>query len=134
MDERFTWVPLSLRKNIDLPSVTYKNLTECAGYYTSGTKDLIISTNCWYPKATIAHEFKHYIDYTNGVTLDGFGIHLFKKYSYNKAIRLYFRARNYELAALLFEYKYARTPLNEFWLKALVLPDTDKFNEHETFY
>ena len=120
-----SWVTLSLRKNIELPVVMYEqDNTEYHGYYTNGTNVIVVaSTDEEQIPSIIAHEFCHYLQWYNGNLNIGSDIDLFKRYSYNEAIRLYFRTQKHEMEALLFEYKHTKNYNNKFWLEGLVLPE-----------
>ncbi len=124
------WLPLSLRKNIDLPKVIWEPMNDqYGGYYTAGTKELVIVEDPLRVGATIAHEYCHYLQYTRGDKVPGGGLDLFEKHSYNKAVRLYFRTMWWEMEALLLEHKLCKNEINHFWLKALVLPSDKDFIE-----
>lgn len=120
----FSWLPNSVLKNIDLPRIVFepKSGQAYGGYYDTTIKTIVVveEEDC---QAAIAHEFMHHIQSTK-VTLKGGGLDLFQKFSYNKAIRHYFRSMWWEMEALLFEAKVASGPNNKFWLHGLVLPRT----------
>lgn len=128
-----TWLPISLRKGVEVPAVKFVELNnQYGGYYTPGTKVLVIASDEEIDRtdSTIAHEYCHYLQYTKGLKKMGSNIDLFNKYCYNEAIRLYFRTQDFEMEALLFEYKHAPSEVNKFWLKALVLPEYRKFDKN----
>ncbi len=119
-----SWIPLSERKNIDLPTVIYEdNIGQnYGGYYTFGTKEIIVvdgENNA----AAIAHEYKHYQQRVRGFILKkSSNTALFQQFNYNTAIRLYFTTQLHEMEALCFEYRIAKSKLNKFWMEACVLP------------
>lgn len=122
-----SWLPLSVRKNIDTPVVVYEPFCNQSygGYYTTGTKVLVVVEN---PDSdigsTIAHEYMHYLQYIRGSKCGNSDISLFSKHSYNLAINKYFNTAWWEMEALLFESKITPTQLNKFWLHGLVLVDS----------
>lgn len=127
------WLPLSVRKGIHLPKVELIKYTgqNYGGFYDS-TKNLIhVVVN--YEEdvpATIAHEFAHHIQYVTNSRKRGNSsksLELFNKYSYEKAINLYFNTYWHEYEALEFQEKYAPSDLGDWWLNKLV---KDAFN-HE---
>lgn len=126
------FIPLSLRKNVDLPSINIIPYTdEYGGYYVPGTKELIVVEGQGYIDSAIIHEYCHYLQFLRGDRAsNGSDMSLFEKYSYNKAIRLYFRTQPWEMEALLLETKLAPNENNLFWLKGLVLPELNKFDEN----
>lgn len=130
MTSDLTWLPLSLRKNIDLPKIVYLPYVEgYGGYYSNCT--LHIVENIQYEcnnGSVIAHEFMHHLQFTRGKSFNHIGLQGFTKYSYNKAIREYFRKSSTEMEALLFQHKVAPVETTKFWLKGLVL--SNKFDEN----
>lgn len=134
------FLPRSLRKGIDLPKkviIEEYSTQNYGGYYDSETEHLVAvyrpDDNMGSLASTLAHEFKHYLQhkYPNKIRLKNSGylfnnlLHKFPN-SYNTRIRSYFRTIDSEYDALLFEVKYASNSLNEFWLKALVNPQSIK--------
>ncbi len=128
-----SWLPNSIRKNLDVPKVVYESgHTNYGGFYALGTNTITVvegNDNA----ATIAHEYLHHIQYHKGTLTaktveNGNGLELFDKFSFNKAIRLYFRTQWWEMEALLFQKKLAPSEVGKFWLKALVLPE--RFEEN----
>lgn len=121
-----SWLPLSDRKNIDLPNIVYEIHTDqnYGGYYEYGTKTLVVvlAEEHLIP-ATIAHEFCHYLQYIRGIPFTGSSLDLFEKFEYTRAIRMYFRSQPKEMEALLYESKVAKNERNTFWLNGLVLPN-----------
>lgn len=118
-----SWLPLSERKNITLPKVIFEDYCGqgYGGYQWENTLVVVLEDEENIP-ATIAHEYKHYLQYTNGIIFPPSRIGLFKKHSYNKAIRMYFRSQRHEMEALLFQERVAKSKVGAFWLKGLVLP------------
>ncbi len=124
MSSDVTWLPNSVRKGIDVPKVIYEPVNNLySGYYTNGTEELVIVEEQDRVPSAIAHEYCHYLQFTRNDIPQGGGLDLFEKFSYNKAIRLYFRTMWWEMEALLFEYKHCPSELNKFWLHGLVLPE-----------
>jgi hypothetical protein len=132
-----TFLPLSLRKGIDLPKVIIEEYCSqnYGGYYDT-TSNVIVAVDREAEGSStlatvLAHEFRHFLQYryTEKVTLKNSGEFFnqqFEKLSYNKFIRAYFRNIDSEYDALLFQHKYAKAPITEFWLKALVNPKSIK--------
>lgn len=125
-----TWLPLSVRKGLDTPKVVYEPYVDqpYGGFYRDNMI-LVVVHDEKDAAATIAHEYKHHIQRHTGKkftvpnnVLDGFS-----KYSYNKAIRNYFRQMWWEMEALVFQEKHAPTEVGKFWLQGLVLPQ--RFDE-----
>ncbi len=118
-----SWLPLSERKNITLPKVIFEDYCSqgYGGYQLENTLVVVLEDEENIP-ATIAHEYKHYQQYINGIIFPPSRIGLFKKHSYNKAIRMYFRTQRHEMEALLFQERVAKSKVGSFWLKGLVLP------------
>ncbi len=120
------WLPLSERKGFSMPTVVYEPLAyqSYSGYFEPGSNKLtIVERDSDFVACTIAHEFRHYMQEQKGlIAPKDNGSHLFKKHSYNKEIRLYFRTNWHEMDALLFETKVSPNVTNMFWLKGLVLP------------
>ena len=123
-----SWLPLSERKQITLPKVVFEeyNNQNYGGYQQGNTLVIVQNSESNIP-ATIAHEYKHYQQEISGYKFPTNKLALFEKYSYNKAIRLYFRTQKHEMEALLFQERVAKSTVGTFWLKGLVIPH--KFNE-----
>ncbi len=125
-----TWIPLSLRKNIELPKIVYHNKNDqYGGYFIRGTKEIIVTEYEPQVPATIVHEYCHYLQDIKGILPNGSDTSMFQKYSYNKAIRLYFRTQWWEMEALLLEHRIHATEVSKFWLEALVVPSDKEFVE-----
>ena len=121
MNTDITWLPNHLLKDIDLPKVIieeYKGQSY-SGYYRDGTKKLIVVETSTIV-STIAHEFCHYLQYTKN-TLTKNNTSFFIEDTYEKSIKKFFRNDISEYEALLFEHKYAKDWLNDWWLRKLVL-------------
>lgn len=120
------WLPLSERKGINLPKIVYEPFEgqNYAGYHQSGSGILtIVERSDTETHAIIAHEFRHYTQSLRALLPNTVAsLSLFDKFSYNKAIRIYYRESWHEMDALLFERKVSPTELNKFWLNACVLP------------
>lgn len=132
MSSDISWLPLSCRKGLDTPKVIYEPTSDLyGGYYEHGTKELVIVADNEDFASMIAHEYCHYAQYFEGKLKPcSDGLWMFEKYSYNKAIRLYFRTMWWEMEALLFQEKHAPSPSGQFWLHGLVLPEYRKFDEN----
>lgn len=129
MKERLTWIPLSQRKNISSIDVIIEPFDNqvYGGYYRPGSRKLVVVEKppwAWDDDfaATIAHEYRHHIQYE---------LSLFKRISskirtdlsYEKQIAWYFNTFPWEMDALLFEYKHAKSNTNDWWLNHLVKPN-----------
>lgn len=118
------WLPLSHRKNISQVKVIIEDDIgqPYSGYYAIGTKTLVAvyrNLGGGSLESTIAHEFRHHVQYeTNNISLKVVSFNT--NITYEKAIRQYFRSSLSELDALIYEHKYAKSDLNEWWLKELV--------------
>lgn len=130
MNQHFdwSWLPLSLRKGISLPKIIYEESIgqNYGGYFTRGIREIHIVENEKLTASTIAHEFCHYLQYFDNRIIDlknaGSSIWNMKKNeSYEDSITRFFNTNPCEMEALLFEYKYAKSWLNEWWYKQLIL-------------
>ncbi len=119
------WLPNSLQKDIKKPIVIYEEYVNqnYGGYYTLKTNKLTVvvreSRTSNEIAATIAHEYCHYLQYVNnGNTLES----IWKIIdTYEESIKRYFSTYTHEMEALLFEYKYSKCELNDWWLNKLVI-------------
>lgn len=116
------WLPLSHRKNISSVKVVYEpyNGQNYGGYYIVGSRKLVV-VETEDIQASIAHEFRHHIQYelnTHPSVILGSVFN--SKLPYKVAIAQYYKLYTHELDALLYEYKYAKNYINEWWLKGLV--------------
>ena len=127
MNTELSWLPNSLLKGINIPTVTIEE--DCGqpygGYYKHGTNNLIIVANDEdYPRI-IAHELCHHIQREAGRRKDGDPSSIWRHTSslseYKKRISEYFSIYWWEYEALLFETKYYPSETNTWWLKKLVL-------------
>jgi hypothetical protein len=117
-----SWLPNHLLKGITLPKIIYEDKKDqnYGGYYSNNTLMIVASED--FIASTIAHEFKHYLQDLNNElpnTIASWNSYD-KKFGYEKGISNYFKYNKYEYEALLFEYKYAKTDINEWWLRKLV--------------
>ena len=124
------WLPLSSRKNIPKPIIYFEPWHPKKLYAGYCTQEYIVLVENKreeiYLVSCLAHEYKHYEQFQQGkIPLDrGYDpLEVFRQYSYNKAIRLYFKSQVWEMEALEFQHKVAPTPTTEFWLKACIWPD-----------
>jgi len=124
MTTELTWIPLSLRKNVTLPKVVIEESIgqNYGGYYIRETK-CIVAVESEAIATTIAHEYKHHLQYTGGTLQEPTDWNKLSDIGYNKAIRSYFRNNRSEMEALIFQEKYAPSIVGRFWLKGLVLPN-----------
>lgn len=124
------WLPLSVRKGLDTPKVLYEPYIgqPYGGFYHNNIILVVVHDEKYIP-ATIAHEYKHHIQRHTGKNfiVPNDVLAEFSKFSYNKAIRNYFRRMWWEMEALVFQEKYAPTEVGKFWLQGLVLPQ--RFDE-----
>ena len=120
MNTDITWLPNHLLKDIDLPKViTEENIGQnYGGYYTQGTKNITIVYSDIIA-STITHEFCHYLQNIQGRSIKSSKWEI--KGTYEESIKNYFKNSINEYEALLFEYKYAKDYLNEWWLRKLVM-------------
>lgn len=93
------------------------------GYYSDNIIVAVYTDNI---AATLAHEFRHFLQDYYGHTLVPVGISAsdMEYDNYNKFIRRYFNSSWSEMDALRFEHKVAPSIVNKFWLEGLVLPNT----------
>jgi hypothetical protein len=114
-----SWLPNSVTKGFSSPKIVWEQPNnEYGGYYELGTEEIIV-VETEDAQCTIAHEFRHYTQHRKGqIALEGGELDL--SIPYESMITKYFRSWWHEYDALLFEYKYAKTELNEWWLKKLV--------------
>ena len=129
MNERmswFNWLPLSDRKNIDIPRVYVEEYDNqfYGGYYQFDEKNsyiVVVDRPDAVIESVLAHEFRHHIQavlnqhyYQSDATI------LSNDVPYEQMIRTYFRTQPNEFDALLYEHKYAKSELNDWWLNHLV--------------
>jgi len=119
-DSDFAHIPISIKKGISLPSILFEEDTgqDYSGYYRTGTRQIVVVESEYY-LSTIAHELKHYVQ-------DWYGFRPLKtvvweiQSTYEDSIHNYFHSSWSEMDALVFEYKHAKSELNEWWLRKLV--------------
>lgn len=128
MTTELTWLPLSLRKNVTLPKVVLEESAgqNYGGYYRRDSFT-IVAVESEVIASTIAHEYKHHLQYISGTLQEPTDWNKLSSIGYNKAIRSYFRNNRSEMEALLFQEKHSPTDYGKFWLKGLVIPN--KFDE-----
>ena len=115
-----SWLPNSVTKGFGSPTIEWEpRSSKYGGYYRRGTESIVVVEEYEENQAsTIAHEFRHYIQDRIGTM--GKIKPLDHSLSYTDMIKKYFRNSWHEYDALLFEYKHAKTDLNEWWLRKLV--------------
>tara|TARA_R110000851_G_scaffold142629_4_gene281333 strand:- start:191 stop:571 length:381 start_codon:yes stop_codon:yes gene_type:complete len=123
MNSDLTWLPNSLLKDLHSPpSIVYEPYVDqqYRGYYTHGTAKLVIvETDEELIQSTIAHEFRHMLQYFSGRPLESTSFESTYE-NYEDQITKYFTNSWSEYDALQFEYKHSKNWLNEWWLKKLV--------------
>ena len=120
--ERLSWIPLSHRKNITLPKVVFEeNIDQpYGGYYIPGSNTLVaVQRDDERTESTLAHEFRHHIQYELNLYPNTFVACNFEL-SYENMIVEYFNSSKAEMDALLFEFKYAKSDINDWWLNHLL--------------
>ena len=142
----FNWLPLSDRKNMDFPTVIVEPHTDqnYAGYYTRNEDGrpfiyIVEGPDCARIESTLAHEFRHHTQDVLNQHNSSVILPIDWDLPYEEMIRTYFRTQTHELDALLYEHKHARTRMNDWWLRALVLPCWDDYivnirNEDLTYF
>ena len=124
------WLPTSILKGGNCPTILFDqdSTYPYSGYYVHGSGILTIvdPTDI---QATVAHELKHYLQEQVGINIDApeFNTSL----PYEKAIAQFYTNSLVERQALEFEYKYAKNPTNEWWLRKLVLENSTKKITHK---
>lgn len=118
----FNWLPNSILKGVKLPKIIYEEDTgqDYGGYYTFDS-DHIVIVETDHISSTIAHEFRHYLQWDTKIRYIMHGTSFNQGNNYELAIKNYFRDNIIEMDALLFEHKYAKNWLNDWWLRKLVL-------------
>ncbi len=119
----FNWLPLSDRKNIDMPILLIEEFKgqPYAGYYLAGTNTVgIVETSDERQlAATLAHEFKHVTQWQLNQNLHNPTV-IDTSIPYEKMIFSYFNNNLTEMEALLYEFKLAKSELNDWWLNHIV--------------
>jgi hypothetical protein len=99
-----------------------------SGYYSYGSQELVI-TEGELVASTIAHELRHYMQYQVYPDMPGSDwatCYTEANYDYENAIQEYFLTQPTELDALIFEFKFAKTEINEWWLRKLVIENDSR--------
>lgn len=126
------WLPLSDRKNIDLPKVYWEEYSgqNYAGYYTASNvvKDnyiVVVYCHEWVSdyryslEDTLAHEFRHHIQKTLG---------LFKRLNstvstnpnYEEGIKEFFTTYPFEMDALEYSLRLNKADMQDYWYRKLL--------------
>lgn len=116
------WLPNHLLKDIPDIKVVYEedNNQQYGGYYEMGSSILTI-VESETMQSTIAHEFCHFLQDAKGYEAEEYKQWKSMRGTYNERIYEYFTSQLHEMDALLFEYKYAKDYLNDWWLNKLVM-------------
>ena len=122
----FNWLPLSDRKNITIPKVIVEPFSyQQYGGYCEPAKSIIVVVE--HPTtdipAALAHEFRHHIQYELNQHRSSVSSVMLEDASYEDMIHHYFTTQPHEYDALLYEYKYAKSDLNDWWLNCLTKED-----------
>jgi len=112
------WLPTSLKKSCVEPTLIFEPPSSKYGGYYRDSDNLIVVVESEDVADTIAHEFCHHLQHE---LYDWEAAELDFSLPYNQMITKYFRGCRMEFEALLFEYKYAKTDNNDWWLNKLVL-------------
>ena len=120
----FNWLPTSMLKGVTLPKIIREEHTgKYDGYYTLGNNTIVVANEDEkLEAATIAHEFRHHLQYHRYGDWTPLGWGTNSTLSYKQQIHMYFITQIHEYDALLFEHKYAPNFLNDWWLNKLVNP------------
>jgi len=122
MKERLSWIPLSHRKNITLPKVVVEPDVgqPYGGYYLPGSNTLVaVQQDKENLSSTFAHEYRHHIQYELNL-YQNMAVELKFNLSYENMIVDFFNRSPAEMDALLFEHKYAKSEINDWWLNHLL--------------
>jgi len=126
--ETFNWLPHSHIKGLPLPKVYLGQYNpQFSGVYYVDSNEIIVTESPNYPEekyitAILVHEIRHAQQrYFNLVKWVKGGSKWEPELGYEKAITKYFRTQQHEFDALFYEHKYAKTDINDWWLKELVL-------------
>ena len=116
------WLPNHLLKNIPDVKVIYEESVgqSYGGYYTYGSNEIVVVADGT-EQSTIAHEFRHFLQYNKGLLKDEEGSIWKMIGTYEESIHKYFWSYWWEMDALLFQYKYSKDEVTEWWLKKLVM-------------
>lgn len=123
----FNWLPLSDRKNLDMPAVIIEPWNgNYGGYYEYDPYNpkqkpviCIVESDEKTMANVIAHEFRHHMQHmlnqrVSAPTVLDFSL------EYEPMITKYFRTSISELDALLYSIKLAKTEVTDWWLNELV--------------
>ncbi len=124
----FSWLPSNFLKGITLPLFYFLSEEEiglrCSGCYRTFPNSNKIPEIFIDPEleelvpSSIAHEFMHHIQFTNGLTMEeprvNYGL------PYEAEIARFFKTSKIEYEALLFQNKIAKDWLCDWWLNKLV--------------
>ena len=114
------WLPNSFLKGLTIPDIYVEEEANqnYSGYYEfeDGIGHLVIVENEHYA-STLAHELRHHWQRTVG-NLDQSSA-WDPNLTYEDAIVKYFRTQSWEMDALLFEHKYAKDEINDYWIGLL---------------
>ena len=121
MNSDLTWLPNSLFKDLPTPIIIFEESADqsYSGYYTWGTTEIVVVEDEEMIPSTIAHELCHLIQYWTGKHIDETSFESTYD-NYEEQIHKYFTTSTSEYEALLFEYKYSKNDVNEWWLRKLV--------------
>ena len=124
----FNWLPLSDRKNISIPNVYIEEYSEqpYGGYYQGDSTHpyiVVVDGPDTRIESVLAHEFRHHIQAELNQCYSPHGSSFRTDLPYEDSIRLFFRTQQFEMDALLYEHRYAKTELNDWWLNHLVKPE-----------
>jgi hypothetical protein len=118
-------------KDVQLPELIFEDDTDLpySGMYRNyhgNPKDNrieIVDYDDSFTASSIAHEFCHHLQYLRyGFSLNSSWEHLSEHFdTYEEAIKYYFLLQPREMEALIYQNKYAKTDLIEWWLRKLVL-------------
>lgn len=120
----FSWLPLSERKNIVLPTIAVEpNEGQPYGglYYSDYNHIVVVDYGDEKQMvATLAHEFRHACQRQLNQKACTSSSKSQATLPYELMINSYFNKHEHEMDALLFEYKHAKCELNDWWLNHLV--------------
>lgn len=120
-----TWLPLSHRKNITAPKIVMEEYTgQLYGGYYDVVKKLIVAVfnPDWGEQelvSILAHEYRHHVQNELGMykQLNSF---IRTDLEYEKQIKWYFNTFDWEMDALVYQNKYAKSETSDWWLRKLV--------------
>lgn len=119
----FSWLPSSAVVGVILPTIIYDASDvgiDCSGFYTPSEQSITVREfDKTLIPSVISHEFMHHLQNING-TLNPVGARLDPNLNYEESIKQYFTTSINEYEALLFEHKFTKSWLNDWWLRKLV--------------